>query len=218
MRTIKSLIGVAALAAGVATCAAQSNVYSLNVVGYYNITVDPGKYFMIANQLNTTNNTIGSILPSVADTSVIYKYIGGGYQANGFSFGVWDFPGWTLNPGETAMFLDPGAGQTLTFVGEVLQGNLTNPVGLALGDGIHNTCFVSSMVPQAGTPTDFQVPAEEGDTIYVYNNGYSADGFSFGVWGTGGGAGPTIGVGQGFGYLKGPGNVSSTWVRNFTVQ
>src|SRR5437763_197776 len=54
MRT-KALLCAAALAAGAVTAMAQSNVYSLNVVGYINTTLvgsAAGKYQMIANQLN----------------------------------------------------------------------------------------------------------------------------------------------------------------------
>ena len=64
MRTLKALACATALVAGVATSMAQSNVYSLNVVGYYNVPVTANQYVMIANQLNTTNNTIGSLLPN----------------------------------------------------------------------------------------------------------------------------------------------------------
>jgi hypothetical protein len=216
MRTIKTLVCVAALATGLATAMAQSNVYSLNVVGYYNVTVDAGKLFMIANQLNTTNNQIQYVLPTVADFTSLFKYINGGYQTATFT-GGWDQPTWTLNPGETAMLQnDEPAAQVITFVGEVLQGALPNT--LATDPSVDILCFRSSMVPQQGTPVDFGIPAEDFDTIFVYNDGYASDTFSGGVWGLGGGNGPTIKVGQGFGYQKAAGNVSSSWIRNFTVQ
>jgi hypothetical protein len=64
MRT-KTLVCAAALAAGLATSAlAQSNVYSLNVVGYYNVTVPANTFVLVGNQLNTTNNTLPGIIPA----------------------------------------------------------------------------------------------------------------------------------------------------------
>jgi hypothetical protein len=213
------------MAASLASSVAQSNVYSLNVVGYYNVTVPQNQFYMIANQLNTTNNTVGSLIPLVQDFTVLYKYIGGGYQGNQFvgpaNFGTgWDFPDWTLNPGETAFIKDPATpgGQTLTFVGEVLQGTLTTTVPIG------SIRFMSSQVPQAATLAALGVPGEDFDIAYVYNNGYNATTFTSPVnFGNGwdydpSGNGPIIQVGQGFGYLKAPGGVSSSWVRSFTVQ
>ena len=55
---------------------AQSNVYSLNVVGYYNVPVAANSLVMIANQLNTTNNTLGSLIASPPPSSLFYKFTG----------------------------------------------------------------------------------------------------------------------------------------------
>ena len=196
---------------------AQSNVYSLNVVGYYNVTVPAGGYYMVANQLNTTNNTLGGLIPAPADGSQFYKY-NGGYTTATFDAlgGAWDLPGVTLNPGEAGFFKDPtgGAGQVLTFVGEVLQGTLVNT--LPVGNSVR-----SSIVPQQATLTVLGVPAEDGDQAYVYNGGYATstyDGLAA-AWDTAGSpGGPTINVGQGFFYKKAAGGTATSWVRNFTVQ
>ena len=67
MRT-KVLLCAAALAASLASSMAQ-NVYSLNVVGYYNVTIPQNGLYMIANQLNTTNNTLDNVFANVADGS-----------------------------------------------------------------------------------------------------------------------------------------------------
>ncbi len=50
MRTLKALLCLSALAAGIATTVAQSNVYSLNIVGYVNVPV-PSGYSLLANPL-----------------------------------------------------------------------------------------------------------------------------------------------------------------------
>jgi hypothetical protein len=230
MRT-KVLLCVAALAASLASSMAQ-NVYSLNVVGYYNVTIPAGGLYMVANQLNTTNNTLDGVMFGVADGSQFYKYAGGysayAYDAFGGPSGnggwVGSPPNQTLNPGEAGFFKDVngGTGQVITFVGEVLQNTSPGLVNtLPIGNSIR-----ASMVPQQGTATgDLKIPGEDGDQLYVYNNGYAAyayDAFqgATGGW-TGNGvpdAGPIINVGQGFFYKKAAASVTTTWVRSFTVQ
>jgi hypothetical protein len=213
MRT-RALLCAAALAAGIATSMAQSNVYSLNVVGYYNVTIPAGKYVLLANQLNTTNNTIASVLPAGPPGSILQK-LSAGYSAYTFDDVdlVWTPNGnATLNPGEAALFKSPVA-TTLTFVGEVMQGSLTNtlPIGLY--------AIRSSIVPQAGlATTDLAIPGEGGDIMQVLGaTGYTA--YTFDdvdlVWTP---SQPTVAVGQGFLYKKSPSATKSNWIRNFTVQ
>jgi hypothetical protein len=72
MRT-KLLLSAAVL--GVAgVIAASAQVYSVNVVGYINVAVPPG-FSMIANQLDSGNNTVGSLMPSVPELTVLYKFV-----------------------------------------------------------------------------------------------------------------------------------------------
>lgn len=232
MRTIKALACAAALAAGLATAVAQ-NVYSLNVVGYYNVTVPQGGIYLMANQLNTTNNQLGNIIPTAQDYTELYFYSNGKYTGYQFvgpgNYGNgWNDPTLVLNPGQAFTVVDPGTpgGQTFTFVGEVEQGNLANTL-LTSPDQTANICFRSSIVPQQGTLSgDLGVPAEDYDEAYLWDStqqkfvgseDVGPDNFGNG-WSPGDPNGPTIGVGQGFAYAKGPGNVSSAWVRNFTVQ
>lgn len=71
MRTKTLLLSAAAMAAGLVSAVAQSNVYSANVVGYVNIALTNGGFTLVGNQLdvdgNGTNNTvltsIGTNLP-----------------------------------------------------------------------------------------------------------------------------------------------------------
>src|SRR6267378_4268086 len=70
MRT-KTLLCAAALAAGVVSSMAQSNVYSLNVVGYVNKPFKNGLYTLVSNPLNGTNNTLNTILPNAPNFSKI---------------------------------------------------------------------------------------------------------------------------------------------------
>jgi hypothetical protein len=212
MRT-KTLLCLAALAAGAATSMAQSNVYSLNVVGYINVTVPANGFALIANQLNTTNNTIGALIPTASDGAQFFKYNAGytAYTYDGLS-AAWTPDGnATLNPGEGGFFKNNTASAvTLTFVGEVMQGSLTNtlPKGYAIR---------SSIVPQAGTLTALGVPGEDGDQVFTYNAGYTTytyDGLSA-AWTP---SEPTIAVGQSFFIKKSTTSVTNVWIRNFTVQ
>src|SRR5437764_8488113 len=93
MRT-KTLLCAAALAAGVATSAvAQSNVYSLNVVGYYNVVAPANTKILLGNQLHTTNDTLGGVIPSPVPGSQFFKFNGG---FTSYTFDAMDLV-WTPN-------------------------------------------------------------------------------------------------------------------------
>jgi len=209
---IKALVCAAAFAAGIVSTMAQSNVYSLNVVGYYNVPVPANTLLMIANQLNTTNNTIASLLPAGPAGAQLYKY-SGGYTT--YTFDDLDMA-WlpdgnaTLNPGEGCFFRSPSA-TTITFVGEVMQGALSNPTPIGV------QVMRSSMVPQAGGITSvLGLPGEGGDQLYTYAGGYTT--YTFDdldlAWLP---SEPSIAVGQAFFLKKSPVSTKTAWVRNFTV-
>jgi hypothetical protein len=214
MRTIKALLCVAALATGIATSLAQSNVYSLNVVGYYNVPCPAHQLVFIANQLNTTNNTIASLFPTGPVGSTFYKFAGGNWTSANFDPDLLDWEpdgNATLNMGEAGMFL-AGSATTLTFVGEVQQGQLSVP--LVTG---HALFARSSIVPQAGLlSTDLKFPGEPGDTAYKFTNGnWTSANFDPDLldWEP---AEPSYGVGEGI--MLNSGGTATAWVRNFTVQ
>src|SRR5216684_3322146 len=139
MRTKTTLLGAAILAAGALSSMAQSNVYSLNVVGYINRTFPASlQYALVANQLDTGNNVYSNVLQSLPVNSKVLKWTGSGYStATRVAFGN----GWlpssnavnTLNPGEAAFIQSPSGsvGFTNTFVGNVpnlVNTGGTNPV------------------------------------------------------------------------------------------
>src|ERR1051325_5515935 len=140
MRTKTLLLSAAVFAAGFTASLAQS-LYSVNAVGYVNLSL-PAGYTMIANPLNTTNNTIGSLITDFPNFGNLLKWNGTGFTVATFAFGSWDQPNITLNPGEGA-FVNIGSPFTLTFVGDVMQGSLTNPI--PAGYSIR-----ASQVPQSG--------------------------------------------------------------------
>jgi hypothetical protein len=193
---------------------AQSNVYSLNVVGYYNIAVAANQNAIIANQLNTTNNTLGGLIPTAAPGSLFYKFTGtwGAYLFDPDDLTWYPDSLVTLNPGEGAMFR-PASATTLTFVGEVMQGALSNPLGTK---GVNH--IVSSMVPQAGyVSSDLGLPAGPGDQVFKFTGTWGAalfdpDDLTFYP------SEPTMGVGEAFYIKQAPSSTASAWTRNFTVQ
>lgn len=213
MRTKTLILAAALTAAGIASSLAQSNVYSLNVVGYVNIPVPANTKLLIANQLNTTNNTIGSLLqnPVIPAGAQLFKFNAGytPYTMDEFDLTWSPNASATLNPGEGAFFISPSA-TTITFVGEVLQGSLTNtlPAGIKV--------VRSSIVPQAGTLPALGVPGEAGDQAFLWSGGftpYTFDEFDL-SWTP---SVPSVGVGQSFFYTKAAAGTQTQWIRNFTV-
>lgn len=196
---------------GAATCMGQ-NVFSANVVGYVNVTVPASGFAMVANQLNTTNNTLANVIPNPPPNTAAYKYGASGYTV--YQFDEFDLK-WlpdgnaTVNPGEGLFIKNPTTSPlTITFVGEVPQGTLTTdvPAGFAIR---------SSMVPQQGKlGADLGFPGAPNDQVYVYNNGsytvYQFDEFDL-KWLP---DDPTIAVGQAFFSKKG---AAASWTRTFTV-
>jgi hypothetical protein len=96
---------------------------------------------------------------------------------------------------------------TITFVGEVLQGSLTNPVPAGFS-------IESSMIPVAGTLSQLGVPGDDFDAVYKWTGaGWQSSSYDSAV----GGWDPdlSISVGESF-FLKRA--QAGQWVRNFTVQ
>jgi hypothetical protein len=203
MRT-KALVFTALLSA--ASAFAQSNVYSVNVVGYTTITAPPG-FSIIANQLDATN-TVGALIPTPPDGTILYKYTTA-FVGNSYFFG-WSDPEMTLNPGEAAFFYNPlQTAYTMTFAGEVRQGNLTNdvPSGFSL---------LSSIVPQSGAvDADLGLPVGDGDIVYFYRGGQFV-GYSYFFGWPDPANPPAPAVGEGFMLYRA--GASTEWTRNFTVQ
>jgi len=232
MRTTKALLCAAAVAAGAVTAMAQSNVYSLNVVGYINVPLVEG-FNLVANQLDVdgtgTNNTIVGVLSnSLPAGASVYTWGGASYN---FASYVKNKAGtatnWSgsftssLNPGQAAWIAIPsgafgGTTQSVTTVGNVLQGSLVNPY-LAPAGGYN---FLSSMTPVAGgLQAALKYPAAAGDGVYLWNG--TTYNFSSYVKNKAGTATnwspsePIVGVAQGFWLNTFAGQV---WSNYFIVQ
>jgi hypothetical protein len=203
---------------------AQTNVYSVNAVGYVNVVFPPG-FSIRANPLNANPNTLANIFDTnvVVANSKIYQYVPATSTAAA-TFKIYTFIDedgskfWsaaaTLNPGEGFFFNNPGAAFTNTFVGEVPQGPQSNqqvPQGFSIK---------SSVVPQSGQlDTVLQYPAAANDKVYRLN----ADGktYSISTWiveepGQPGfwSKAPVPAVGEGFWLFS---TSAKQWDRNFDV-
>ena len=229
-------------AAGVVSSIAQT-VYSVNAVGFVNLSLPQG-FSLIANPLNGPSNinNLNAILPDAAtppvpDNTTIQKWDSrplaqGGqkfyskatfFTSGGTQFGWWndDFSGPTdlgLNPGEGG-FIDMPNAATLTFVGEVPQGNLSAPIPLAFS-------ILSQLTPQELDVKTAGLPATDNDTIQQWNNATGQKKY-FGTQTCFGGDwydasfnptnAPTPKIGEAFFFYRDPNNGTNAWTRTFNV-
>ena len=234
MRT-KALLIAAALAARLASSMAQ-NVYSLNVVGYVNVTCKSKQFTGIANPLDAsmggtiaTGNDMTNLLnigtaPLLANNSTIAQFSSAlndysapvGYTALSKKWGS----NFSMPPGKGALFYNNGNSDTVvTFTGQVPQG--TYSVATL---GSKQFSLVGSPIPIGGNITNSTtvvglLPANN-DTVATFNSslndwnapsGYTALSKKWGNT-----ASATIGVGQAFLYYNNA-NTANSWVSNFTV-
>jgi hypothetical protein len=232
---IKAILVTAALGAAMVG-SASAQVYSANAVGYVNMTL-PAGLSIIANPLNgSPDNSLNStlVLSDLAIGATIFRFDD---AAQGFGDAIqWggSFLGWlTANadpnwvvvaPGE-AFFIQLFGAEDITWVGEVPQGDLSNPI-----PGDAKLSMRSSQVPQEaplGSPgVGLEFPGETLDTVYVFDPAIQnyKEPYQY-LGGLGwlsanpddtGLDGPIIPVGQGFFLQKF--NVGDTsWDRSFSV-
>ena len=218
MRTKALFLAAVLGVAMVATSVAQ--VYSVNAVGYVNLTVAPG-LSMIANPLQAPINDVSHVL-TVPDGTQLYKFNGAGFDILLFDVDTWVINGvpagtTTLNPGEGAFIKNNTATPfTNTFVGDVVQGTAAtgNPVTVTL-PAAGNVGIVASKVPIAGKlSTDLKYPQVDGTQAYIFNGaGYDVYLFDVDTWTP---SEPTIQIAQSF-WVRTPQGSSGNWVRDFTV-
>lgn len=134
MKTIKFTIALLLLGGLATPSFSQSNVYSINIVGYINRPILPG-YNLVANQLvDNVSNSVNNVLLGVPDGTTLTKWDS---SANAFlPTSVFDLGSqtwsinYTLNLGEGALVHSPSL-TTNTFVGGVA--NFTNVVDPGFG-------------------------------------------------------------------------------------
>jgi hypothetical protein len=246
MRTKTLLLSALLGALGSVAVNAQTNVYSLNAVGYVNVVCPVGYTLISCPLIASPDNTIGTLLNNASGTYTgdsVFTYNtstgqfvldeaeaigtrGGTTNANGWAFNGTN----TLAPGVGAWFYNAGSNSvTLTFVGTVPSGTLTN----TLTPGYN---LVGSILPTSGdlasntltSLTNYNI----GDSVFAYANpggftiyqsgtnrgqggfGYQEAGTSIPNWSSTGD--PTAAyVGEGFWYFNSGATVN--WVENYSV-
>jgi hypothetical protein len=241
MRT-KTLI-LSGIVAALSGASAMAQVYSLNAVGYINVDVPHG-FSIIADQLYLTNQQTaqsvdavfaptllngGATTPDPYVGCILYPYASYpnalGYvgailvQQNAGSPPFWsssaEAQGTSFNPGQACFIYNPGSDFTMTFVGQVPQGTVTN----TLQRGFN---LISSIIPQTGAiDTDLGLTPGVGDIAFTYVSGQGYN--LIDLYQTSGSSqfwsalhSPTNTVGLGFFYYS----ISATpnqWVRTFTI-
>jgi hypothetical protein len=191
MRTKTLLLSALLGALGSVAVHAQS-VYSLNAVGYINVTNVPGFNMITCPLLASPDNTVGTVLNNasgalIGDNVYFYNNTTGLYSED-TALAIGSGKGKTLNPNGwqldgtnmalpgTAFWFEnrQSTNVVVTFVGTVPTGPITN----ALVAGFN---LVGSVVPVSGDIISNSISAltnyNVGDTIYVYDpvTGY-ADG------------------------------------------
>jgi len=243
MRTIKGLLCAAALVASIGASMAQSNVYSLNVVGYVNLPVLANHWYLIGNPLSAGDNTAVSVLTnltaSVGDTvgwdqSQIYQFdpVTGWGSGNDVYFSDGGF-GWypygdtlkDLTPGKGVWFYPTSSG-TVTFVGTVMTTNKFQVVG----GGKYN--MVASAFPAAqslhamGLLGQSNLAEDVNDVVLRHDavRGWDQSSLYYNSYGWYGSdwdnnsydpAGPTLNVGEAVFYLDN--NGTANWTQTFTI-
>jgi hypothetical protein len=219
MRT-KALLSVAAIAASAISAMAQSNVYSLNIVGYATVTVPTG-YSLLANPLSAGTNGANEIMP-VIDGEQILTWNGSGYNYVTFDSG---FGGWvdaasnpsvppSLPPGKGFFFFNPNAATNVTFVGQVVPGpSSTNQLTLPVGYSLIGSPLPATVTAITNAPVS--LPVIDGLQILTWNgSGYVYSSFDSGFGGWIDSASnpklpPSYTIGQGFFFFN-PG-AQTTW-------
>jgi hypothetical protein len=222
MRTKTMLLSALLGAVGSVSVIAQTNVYSLNAVGYINVTLSPGFNIvscpLVASPDNTINTLLGANTNGQYKKWQIYGWNGGYIQESGTPTGWLEGGTNTINPGQAVWIQNPSnITATVTFVGTVPTGSLTN----AIQPGFN---LVSSILPASGDIVTNSLMLftniTKKDQVYTYNpltlayTQYSAGG-SPATWVVGGDPIlPT--VGGGFWYESAAATVNN-WVENYSV-
>lgn len=172
-------------ALGSVSVMAQTNVYSLNAVGYINVTIPPGFSILTCPLICSPDNTLNTLLPNTNNVyggpnggnpfhTQVYAFSGGAYavienaESTAANASGWSAGGLTtINPGQAVFIYNPlTTNETATFVGTVPTGSLTN----TLTPGWN---LVGSIVPASGDIITNSIMnltnAQKQDNIYAFD-------------------------------------------------
>jgi hypothetical protein len=197
---------------------AQSNVYSLNVVGYVNKSFQQFAFAMVSNPLQGSSNNLSAIIPNPPDGTAVYTWNVGLQDLDAtiptFITGTGWSPNSTIAAGQ-GFFVAAGDNFTNTFVGEVRQG--ADAISL-----VGNLAFeaIGSVPAIGGSLTNVMknYAATDGDALFFWNVGTQDIDATIPTYVTGTGWVPdaNVPVAEGFFISRQGGAV--VWNRNFTVQ
>jgi hypothetical protein len=234
MRTKTLLLAAVLSAAGIAS--SQAQVYSVNVVGYINLTNYPGLNLITA-QLKGTNQNVNTILgsttPALPANSLLFTWNGAGQRFdNALLAGgdnKWYDPATglestaTISPGQSFFINNVGtANVIMTLVGEV-------PTGATAVSVVNGLGFYGDPAPVSQNIVTNGFPVGDNDLLYTwnvtgqtYNNALIGGGPASGGpgWFDAGTGLLTVfapAVGQGF-VVNRTSGATTTWNRTFTVQ
>jgi hypothetical protein len=223
MRTKTLLLTAALSAVGIVSSMGQA-VYSVNAVGYVNLTVNKNNastetVVMIANPLDAGNNTVAEVLPVVPDatTLITFDNTTGQFDNSNTYFGGWDRGNAPFAPGAAAfLFFDNGAigaSVTVTFVGQVPEGM---PLRTSVA-GAGRVSYLASKAPLAGhIETDLGFPPQDFDTVFLWDRAnftYQNSISYFAGWDRP----PLVGVAEGFVLVTDSAATARNWDKNFDV-
>ena len=184
-------------------------VQSRNVLGYVSVTLPPG-FSMIANPLEGPASRVADLFREWPDGTSLNKYDTHlfGLDKNEVKDGRWSDGSENLLPGEGAIFFNPTQDyKSHSFVGEVLQGNLSMPIPQGFS-------IRSSLVPQPGVLDELLFPIADGDVIHLFDRDrqkYVLYPYVDGKWSA---EAPVVSAGESFWVAKAkPGN----WTRSLVI-
>jgi hypothetical protein len=185
MRT-KALLCAAFVAAGAISALAQ-NVYSLNIVGYVNVTV-PSGYSLLANPLSAGVTNGANEIMTPIDGEQILTWNGSGYDYVSYDTGEWVDAAFnpaqppSLPPGKGFFFFNPFAQTTVTFVGQVVPSpGVTNALTLPTGYSLVGSALPASATDISAAPV--RLPLIDGLQLLKWNgSGFSYASYDTGEW------------------------------------
>ena len=128
---------------------AQSNVYSVNIVGYINVPMAAGAQTLLENPLDNGTNDITSIdNGAIPNKSTASTWNGTGFVGSIKQSGVWG-PDLAIAPG-IGFFVTPKTAATVTFIGQAPASN-----NYALGTA---QVLVGALLPISGNLNDAAGP------------------------------------------------------------
>lgn len=209
MRTKTLVFSAVALAAGVLSAMAQSNVFSVNVVGYVNVPLAAGSPTLLSNPLDNGTNTLNDLVGALPTKSSAQLWNGNGFTASSKQASGWN-PNLSVPPG-TGFFVTASANSTNTFVGNVVVG----PGGSVTNSLTTSVVLVGSMIPYADTLNGTNIllsviPTKS--SIQVWNgNGYTASSKQASGWN------PNLSLGVAQGFFITP-SAAVNWVQTLPAQ